>query len=121
MYLVLVGALVPLSFLLGWLADLNLAALAAGFLAIALFAQQPVENSILAEYTSRGRRSISYGVKFVLTFGVGALGTVVVGIFWKEFDSFKPVFYLMAGVACLMVGLLVVFRIATGKYTARGQ
>lgn len=120
-YLFLVAALVPLSLLLGAGRDINVAALVAGLLAVALFAQQPVENSLLAECTSRGRRSISYGAKFVLTFGVGALGTTVVGIVWQESGSFHPVFYLMALTSCLMAGLLVIFLCSGHRMSSAGR
>lgn len=110
-YVFLVAALVPLSLLLGAGSDVNVAAAIAACLAVALFAQQPVENSLLAESTSRGRRSLSYGIKFVLTFGVGALGTTVVGHI-GDLGAFNTVFYLMAAVSCLMVALLALFLIA---------
>jgi len=108
-YLFLVAALAPLSLLLGAGSEVNVAAAIAALLAIAMFAQQPVENSLLAECTSRGRRSVSYGVKFVLTFGVGALGAAVVGRIWQDFNSFNLVFYLMAAVSCLMIALLALY------------
>jgi MFS family permease len=108
--LALVVSLIPLSLLLGWLPGMIVPAAIAGVLSIGMFAQQPVENSLLAENSTPRRRSVSYGIKFVLTFGVGALGAEVVGIIWKEFDSLSPVFYLMAACATLMAGLLLIFR-----------
>jgi MFS family permease len=104
-YPVLIALLVLFALVLGSLEGSALAAPVASFLAIALFAQQPVENSLLAEWTSAGRRSVSYGTKFALTFGVGALGAHVVGIVWHYWDSLAPVFYLIAASAALM-GLL---------------
>ena len=109
-YLALVVSLIPLSFLLGWLPGMIVPATVAGVLSIGMFAQQPVENSLLAESTSPGRRSVSYGIKFILTFGVGSLGAEVVGVIWKEYSSLNPVFYLMAVSATLMAGLLLIYR-----------
>ncbi len=109
-YLVLVSSLIPLSILLALFTGAILPALVAGFLAIGMFAQQPVENSLLAESTSHGRRSTTYGLKFVLTFGIGALGAEVVGMIWEEFAGLRPVFYVMAASAGLMTGLLLVFH-----------
>jgi MFS family permease len=73
--------------------------------AICLFAQQPVENSLLAEWTTARRRSISYGTKFALTFGIGALGTQAAGWIWGATGSMAPVFLVIAGSAAAM-GLL---------------
>jgi hypothetical protein len=91
----------------------SVAAAVAALLAMAMFAQQPVENSLLAENSSHGRRSVSYGLKFDLTFGVGALGTPVVGLIWENLGSFNPVFYLMAMVSVVMAGLLMLFLLVS--------
>jgi MFS family permease len=104
-YPVMLAFLVPFALLLGTLDSSAIAPLVACAVAIFLFAQQPVENSLLAEWTSSRRRSVSYGTKFALTFGVGALGTQVAGLIWYQFDSMAPVFYVIAGSAFLM-GLL---------------
>lgn len=64
-----------------------IAAVANGFpLLLALFAylffaigMQPIENSLVAKLTPARWRGRAYAGKFVLAFGVGALGTYVVG------------------------------------------
>ena len=43
---------------------------------------QPIENSLVAQLTPKGWRGRGYALKFVLAFGVGAIGTYVVG--WVE-------------------------------------
>jgi MFS family permease len=113
-YLALIGMLAVLAAMLSTLEGALVALPAAGCVAFCLFAQQPVENSLLAESTSAGRRSAAYGTKFVLTFGVGALGAHVVGMVWHRFDSVAPVFYLLAGSAVLMA-VLVVGYLRSGK------
>jgi MFS transporter, FSR family, fosmidomycin resistance protein len=82
---------------------------AAAGLAVFLFAQQPVENTMLAQVTSRRRRSTFFGFKFALTFGVGALGTQLVGVIWQETGSLAPVFDVVAGSALLMALLALLF------------
>ena len=77
----------------------------ASILAVTLFGQQPVENSLLAESTSTGRRSLSYGTKFALTFGIGAVGSYVVGILWRA-DRLPMVFLFIAASALTMAVLL---------------
>jgi MFS family permease len=108
-YFLLIAATVPLALLMahgGWV----MAVPAAGVLAVFLFAQQPVENTIMAHITSPRRRSTLYGIKFLLTFGVGALGVQLVGIIWQQTDSMAPVFDLFAIGALLMALLAVAFR-----------
>jgi MFS family permease len=80
-------------------------------LAICLFAQQPVENSLLAEGTSAQRRGLSYGMKFALTFGVGALGAPVVGLLWHYTDEPRSAFWLLTASGLTMITALTLFRI----------
>jgi MFS family permease len=101
-YPVLIGLLALCALLLGSLEAAPLALPVACSLAVFLFAQQPVENSLLAEWTSARRRSISYGTKFALTFGVGALGAPLVGLVWEESGSVAPAFSVLALSATLM-------------------
>ncbi len=117
-YLLVVALLVPLSVLLAMLGGSSAAVAVAGLLAVALFAQQPVENAIMAETTTSGRRSLSYGAKFVLTFGVGAFGTQLVGLTWTATGSLASVFFLIALMAAAMATLLVL--IILGRHRPHG-
>src|SRR5262249_40661079 len=72
-------------------------------LAVFLFSQQPVENLLLAEWSDRRRYSRSYGAKFALTFGVGALGAGVTGLVRTATGSWGAIFYFLAGTGCLML------------------
>jgi MFS family permease len=88
---------------------------AAMFLAIGMFAQQPIENIILAQTTPARRRSTFFGLKFILTFGVGAVGTQLVGIIWQETGSLGPVFDVFALNALLMASLAWLFVRSRGR------
>lgn len=70
LYVVLLLGTVPLVYLAGALAGMQLL-LAAGAMAFFMFAVQPVENTLLARYTAPRMRGRIYGLKFFLTFGVG--------------------------------------------------
>lgn len=114
-YIFLVAALIPLSAILGFTDGSALTVAVASILAVAQFALQPVENTLLAEYTTTGRRSVSYGTKFLLTFGVGAVGAQVVGTIWYEMGTLNPVFWIISASACVMAGLLLLFgRVVRG-------
>ncbi|MCI0464993.1 MAG: MFS transporter [Gemmataceae bacterium] len=106
-YPLLIAGLVPSAVLLGVLGGTPMAVPMACFLAVFLFGQQPVENSLMAEWTAAGRRSLSYGTKFALTFGVGALGGPIAGLIWYEVGSVGPVFYLVAMQGALMGALVL--------------
>lgn len=101
-YPILLALLVPCALLLAALEGSSYALVVACGMAICLFGQQPVENSLLAEWTSARRRSVSYGTKFALTFGVGAVGAQIAGWIWRHSGSMAPVFYVIAASASLM-------------------
>jgi MFS family permease len=84
-------------------------------IAVFLFGQQPVENTLLAEATSNERRGMSYGMKFALTFGVGALGAQIVGFIWTETKTLGPAFYVIALGAALMAVCLFLFTRMTTR------
>jgi len=102
-YPVLVGLLIPCTLLLGWSEGAPLAFGVALLLAVFLFAQQPVENLLLAQWSDRRRYSRSYGTKFALTFGCGSLGAYVTGRIMTATGSPGPVFYCLAGTGAVMI------------------
>jgi predicted MFS family arabinose efflux permease len=106
-YMLLIAAMVPLALLMAH-GNEEVVVLAAAALAVFLFGQQPVENVMLAQITSPRRRSTLYGVKFLLSFGVGALGAAAVGLIWEQTHSLAPVFDVFAVSATLMA--LVAYR-----------
>lgn len=104
-YIGLITTLLPLAALLANAEGTPVATWVACGLAVCLFAQQPIENIILADWTTAHRRSLSYATKFALTFGFGALGAPVVGLIWTYYQSLGPAFYLLGGSAAVMAGL----------------
>ncbi len=95
----------PLLWLLGRLADLPLLLCAIGYAFFAL-GMQPIENSLVAVLTPPQLRSTAYGLKFILTFGVGSLAVPLVGR-WQQDGGLGAVFGWLA--AC--IGLLLVFAL----------
>jgi MFS family permease len=102
-YPVLIGLLIPCTLLLAWAEGYPAAFGVALVLAVFLFAQQPVENLLLAEWSDRRRYSRSYGAKFALTFGCGSLGAYVTGLIMTASGSPGPVFYCLAGTGVAMM------------------
>jgi MFS family permease len=111
-YIGLLIVLAAATFTLGWLGVPSVPLIC--LVAFSLFGLQPVENALLAESTSKDRRSLSYGIKFALTFGVGALGSQVAGEIWHETGSTAPVFYVIGGAAVVMALLTLAYIVRTG-------
>ena len=90
------------------------AAWVVGVMAIFVFAQQPFENSIVAEATPTKYRSTMYGLKFVLAFGLASLGAYVAGLTWR-FYGLPRVFDIYAAGAVLMATLGVSYAIVSRR------
>jgi MFS family permease len=104
-YPLAIAALVPLGLAVVLVQGTLLVGVAVGMLAVFLFSQQPMENSLLAESVGARRHGLTYGTKLGLTFGVGALGAPVTGLIWEGTGSLAGVFYFIAATAVLMTML----------------
>lgn len=74
-----------------------------------LFFTQPFYQAAVAEHTPAGLRGLSYGYTYLGTFGVGALGGALAGLF-LTYASSAVLFTVLAGVAAVAAGLTFVFR-----------
>ena len=123
--LILLGS-IPLIYLTGILDGMRLL-IGASAMAFFMFAVQPVENTLLARYTAPGMRGRIYGLKFILTFGVGmGTGTALSG--WIEegrlaeffesptlFSGLTGVFSAAACFAAASLAMAVLARIVKKK------
>lgn len=100
------GGSLPLYAVMNFMSALGLAGLcflrgtallAAGALfAFFHFGAQPVENDLVARRSAPGVRGLAYGLKFVVTFGIGSLAATPVIAGWQSV-GFEPVFAALAG------------------------
>lgn len=76
-----------------------------------LLGMQPIENTLVSKYTPPKFRHSAYGLKFVLTFGVGALSVKAVEYISVEY-SLESVFVVLSIVSLILVGiiLLLIFK-----------
>ncbi|WP_457576860.1 MFS transporter [Desulfomarina sp.] len=72
-----------------------------------LLGMQPIENTLVARLTPPKLISSAYGMKFILTFGVGALSVKVIKLI-KLHWGIEYVFYALAAVS-LLICLVTVF------------
>jgi predicted MFS family arabinose efflux permease len=77
-------------------------------LAFVHFMNQPVYNSLVAQYVPRVRRSVGYGFSNMLTFGVGAFGPAYAGLAGTQ----QATYLGLAGVAALAALLTAVLPLA---------
>jgi MFS family permease len=99
---------IPLAFLIGMATNSSLIFLAA-LHAFFLLGMQPLENTLVARLTPAWMRSSAYGMKFILTFGVGA-GAVKLIKNVEQTWGLSHVFPVLGAVSILlvmMIGMLI--------------
>ncbi len=89
--------------------------LAAGLFAFFSIGVQPIENSLIAMLTPAKWRSVTYGVKFTLVFGAGALAIPIVGYVEAGY-GLNNVFLLLT-----FILVLIILSILLLIFTSRDQ
>ncbi len=74
-------------------------------LALVHFMNQPVYNSLIAQYVAGTRRSTAYGFSNMFCFGIGALGPSYAGYMQTDFWTYAGL-GIVASMACLCAVLL---------------
>lgn len=92
---------------MGWLVDAPLA-LMAGIYFIFLLGSQPLENTLVTRLSPQSWRNSAFGLKFVLTFGVGSVAVALVGAadaawgVWAVFPVLAPMSITVAVLALIL-------------------
>ena len=121
-YVALAATSIPMAVLFGLSGGAGMFGIATGMgLMLFHFGTQPVENLLIARHTPSSLRSTSYGIKFALTFGVGAVGSLATGWIWERTGSMVGVFYLFAAVAGLVVCIILLLVKASAKQEAQSR
>ena len=99
---------IPAAFAIGLLTDIPLVMLAI-FHSFFLLGMQPIENTLVARLTPPGMHGAAYGMKFVLTFGIGALAVQLVRLIEQGWGiSFIfPVLGITSIMLVLAIGVLI--------------
>jgi len=103
-YLFFHVASLPMLLLVSRLDELPLVTASSLYVFFAL-GMQPIENSIFATLTPERWRSTAYGMKFVLTFGVGSISVWMVR-FVAGTHGWGAVYVCLAGVVTLLIALI---------------
>jgi len=103
----------PFVLLMSLLTEVPLVVAASFYILFAL-GMQPVENSLVARFTPVRWRSTSYGIKFILVFGVGSFSVYLVG--WlEEAWGLESVYVAAGGLVFFLLGwILVLIRVSRG-------
>jgi MFS family permease len=99
---------IPAALVMGVLTDLPLVAVAT-FHSFFLLGMQPIENTLVARLTPPSMHGSAYGMKFVLTFGVGALAVQIVRLVELRLgiEYVFPVLGMVSVLLVCVIGLLL--------------
>ena len=73
---------------------------------------QPIENTLVANFTPRQFHHSAYGIKFVLTFGVGALA-VKLAAYIETNTGIASVFPALGFTSLILVAVIVILIVKT--------
>jgi MFS family permease len=104
---------IPAAFLIGLATDIPLVLLAT-FHSFFLLGMQPVENTLVARLTPPALRSSAFGMKFVLTFGVGALAIKLIKMVEHGW-GLNAVFPSLGIVSLALIGVIGVLILFTPR------
>lgn len=110
-YLFFFGITGPAAFLMASAVNLPLIGLAVWFFFF-LLGMQPMENTLVAKFTPKRFHHSAFGIKFVLTFGTGALAVKMVTALQHAFQI-EAVFYFVATITVVAVGVILVLIFKT--------
>ncbi|HHL35525.1 MAG TPA: MFS transporter [Desulfobulbaceae bacterium] len=99
---------VPAALIMGLLSDIPLVVLAI-YHSFFLLGMQPIENTLVARLTPPEMHSSAYGMKFVLTFGVGAVAVLIVRHVEQAWgiQCVFPALGLISILLVLVIGVLI--------------
>ncbi len=110
LYFIFYALALPFVLATAWIAGAWLIPTVGIFMLFALGAL-PVENSLVAYLTPARWRSVSYGIKYTLIFGVGSLAVKLVGWVQEGYGLASVIWLIACFAACflIIIGLFLVF------------
>ncbi len=104
-YLVFHAITIPAALLMAIATNIPLVILALIYFFF-LIGMQPIENTLVAKFTPTKFRHSAYGLKFILTFGVGALSVKMIKAI-ETAVNIEAVFYALGLTSVVLVGVIV--------------
>mgnify|MGYP002725496048 CR=1 FL=1 len=107
MLMLIVAVNIPFLMLMGYSSDLMLVVFSI-FMGMAYFSNQPISNTLIAEFTHSANRGLGYGISFFLSFGIGSFAAGLGG-YIAENMGVAAVFPIMG---CILIpGLFTSYMI----------
>jgi MFS family permease len=103
----------PAVFLMAVTSDIPLVLLSVVYFFF-LLGMQPIENTLVAQFTPKGYHHSAYGTKFILTFGVGSVAVKMVESIETAY-GIERVFPVLGFVSIAMVATIVILISVTQK------
>ncbi|MDM8542376.1 MFS transporter [Desulfococcaceae bacterium HSG9] len=110
-YLVFHVLTIPAAFLIAIATDIPLTGLAIVYLFF-LLGMQPVENTLVANLTPKRLHHSAFGLKFILTFGIGAFAVLMAKSIQASY-GIETVFVALGSISILLVSVILVLIGAT--------
>ncbi len=114
LYLITLLCSLPFLFALGWAQHVWIVA-AGLFFALFHFPQQPIENHLISRWMPPGWVGSGFGVKFALTFGVGAFASGLTGMI-ADRSSIADVFPFLAALVAVSSTLIFILMKFLNKH-----
>ena len=105
-YLVFHAICIPAVLLMAVTQDIALVSLAFVYLFF-LLGMQPIENTLVANYAPKRLHHSAYGLKFILTFGVGSVAVIMIEHIEAAW-SIEAAFVALAMISVVLVSVIVV-------------
>lgn len=97
---------IPMAFLIAKTSDLTLIVCTAIYFFF-LLGMQPSENTLVAGLVPQRFRHSAYGLKFILTFGVGAFAVQIIGIIQSTF-GIRAIFQGLGSISAVLVTVILI-------------
>jgi sugar phosphate permease len=105
--------IIPVVFLMAKTANLPLIVLAMAYFFF-LLGTQPIENTLVAKLTPKKFLSTAYGLKFIFTFGVGALSVKAIKAVETSF-GIASIFTFLGFISIILVSVIGLLIFVTAK------
>jgi MFS family permease len=117
-YLIFQAACIPFAFLMSVTQDFILAGLSMAYFFF-LLGNQPCENTLVARFTPKRWHHSAFGLKFVLTFGVGSVGVKMVA--WIQSVWGMEAIFTSLGITSIGITAAILVLIAITNRPAKAE
>jgi len=109
-FIPVVALQVPLLALAGTVQDYAMLAVAVGMMFF-VFGQIPINDAMVARYTTEEWRARAYAVRYVVSFGGSALAVPLVAWMYRASGDFRLLYFALAGLALAVLAAAVFFPV----------